>query len=88
MNIYFVFCVNNARDVVTVLLIFAKYLPLYLHISTCTYKDTHTQAHMYSQHTREMATTRHSSLVERGGRQAFVIDKVLAHTKKRGGKCH
>jgi len=36
---------------------------------------------MYNQHTRGMATTRHRSLVERGGRKAFVRDKDLAHTK-------
>jgi len=29
-----------------------------------------------------MTTTRHRSLVERGGRKAFVRDKDLAHTKK------
>jgi len=38
---------------------------------------------MYNQHTRGMATTRHRSLVERGGRKAFVRDKGLAHTQKR-----
>jgi len=38
---------------------------------------------MYNQHTRGMATTRHRSLVERGGRKAFVKDKDLAHTQKR-----
>jgi hypothetical protein len=32
----------------------------------------------------KMPTTRHRSLVERGGRKAFVRDKVLAH--KKGGK--
>jgi len=37
---------------------------------------------MYNQHTRGMATTRHRSLVERGGRMAFLRDKGLAHTKK------
>jgi len=36
---------------------------------------------MYNQHTREMATTRHRSLVERGGRKTFVRDKGLAHKK-------
>jgi len=30
-----------------------------------------------------MATTRHRSLVEKGGRKAFVRDKGLAHTPKR-----
>jgi len=44
-----VFYVKTARDVVTALLIFAKYLSLYLHIFTCTYRGTHTQAHMYNQ---------------------------------------
>jgi len=31
---------------------------------------------------RGMATTRHRSLVERGGHKTFVKDKGLAHTKK------
>jgi len=67
-----VFYVNTARDVVTVLLIFAQYSSLYLHIFTCTYRGTHTQAHMYNQHTRGIETTRHRSLVERGGRKALL----------------
>ena len=50
------------------MLTFAKYL----HIFTCTYRGTHTQAYMYNQHTREMETTRHRSLVERGGRKALL----------------
>jgi len=44
MNMCSVSYVNAARDVVTVLLILAKYLSLYLHIFTCTYRGTHTQA--------------------------------------------
>ena len=44
-----VFYVNTARDVVTGLLTFARYSSLYLHIFTCTYRCTHTQAHMYVQ---------------------------------------
>jgi len=68
------------------LLIFAKYLSLYLHIFTCTYRGTHTQAHTYNQHTGGMAATRHRSLVERGGRKVFVSDKRLAHTQKGGKK--
>ena len=40
-----VFSVKTARDVVTVLLIFAKYLSLYLHIFACTNRGTHTQAY-------------------------------------------
>ena len=80
-----VFYHNTARDVVTVLLIFAKYLSLYLHIFTCTYKGTHTQAHMYNQHTRGMATTRHRSLVGRSGGRGFVRDrpskKKIQHTE-------
>jgi len=67
-----IFYVNTARDVVTVLHIFAEYLSLYLHIFTCLYRGTHTQAHMYNQHTRGMVTTRHRSLVERGGRKALL----------------
>jgi len=35
---------------------------------------------MYNQHTRGMATTRHRSLVKRGGRNALLRDKGLAHT--------
>ena len=54
------------------MLIFAKYLSLYLHIFTCTYRGTHTQAHMYHQHTRGMATTRLLCLVERGGKKALL----------------
>ena len=67
-----VFHVKTARDVVTILLIFAKHLSLYLHIFTCTSRGTHTQAHMCNQHTRGMATTRHMSLVERGGKKALL----------------
>ena len=74
--------VNTTCDVVRVLLISAKYLSLYLHIFICTYRGTHTQAHMYNQQTIGLATTRHGSLVERGGRKAYVRDKGLAHTKK------
>ena len=79
MNNYFCFLFYTACDVVTILLIFAKYLWPYLHIFTCTYRSTHTQAHMYNQHTRRMATTRHRSLVERGGRKALL--KTLGKTR-------
>jgi len=81
-----VFYVKTARDVVTVLLIFAKYLSLYLHIFTCTYRGTHAQAHMCNQHTRGMATTRHRSLVERGGRKAL-LETLHTHKKKTQKKC-
>jgi len=67
----------------TVLLIFAEYLSLYLYIFTCTYRGTHTQAHMYYQHTRGMAITRHRSLVERGGRKALL---ETLHTQKKNVK--
>jgi len=78
------FYVNTARDVITVLLIFAKYLSLYLHIFTCKYKGTHTQAHMYNQHTGGIETTRHRSLVERGGRKALLETlHTHTHTKKK-----
>jgi len=39
---------------------------------------------MYNQHTGGMATTRHRSLVERGGRKAFV--RELAHPNKKPKK--
>jgi len=74
--------VNTVRDVVTGFLIFAKYLSLCLHIFTCTYRGTHTQAHMYNQHTRGMETTRHRSLVERGGRKAL-LETLHIHTHKK-----
>ena len=64
--------------VATVLLLFAKYLSLYLHIFTCTYRGTYTQAHIYNQRTRGMETTRHRSLVERGGRKAL-LETLHAH---------
>jgi len=64
------------------LLIFAKYLSLYLHIFTCTHRGTHTQAHMYNQHTRGMATTRHRSLVGRSGGRGFVRDRPKKKKKK------
>jgi len=60
-----------------VLCIFAKYLSLYLHIFTCTCTGTHTQAHMYNQHTRGMTTIRHRSLVETGGRRALRVKFLL-----------
>jgi len=41
---------------------------------------------MYNQHTRGMATTRHRSLVERGGRKALETKKGLAHKKQKGVK--
>jgi len=41
---------------------------------------------MYNQHTRGIATTRHRSLVERGGRKAVARNKGLAHTQKKEKK--
>jgi hypothetical protein len=41
---------------------------------------------MYNQHTRERATTRHRSLVERGGEKAFLRDKGLARKKRKEKK--
>jgi len=67
------------------LLIFAKYLSLYLHISTCTYRGTHTQAHIYNQHTRGMATTRHRSPVERGRRKGL-LETLHTHKKRKKKK--
>jgi len=50
-----------------------------------SYRGTHTQAHMYNQHTRGMATTTHRNLVGSSRRQAVIRDKGLAH-KKGGNK--
>jgi len=62
--------------------LFARYIyiSLYLHIFTCTYRGTHTQTHMYNQHTRGMATIRHRNLVERGGRKAL-LETLHTHNK-------
>jgi len=67
-----------------IFIIFAKYLSLYLHIFTCTYRGTNTRAHMYNQHTRGMATTRHRSLVERNGRKAL-LETLHTHKPPRNG---
>ena len=63
-----------------VLLIFANYLSLYLHIFACTYRGAHIQAHMYNQHTRRMETTKHRSLVE-GGRRKALLETLHTHQK-------
>ena len=64
---------------------FCLYL-LNIYHFTYTFSHAHTEAHthkhMYNQHTREIATTRHRSLVERGGRKALF---ETLHTKKK--KC-
>ena len=74
-----VFYLDTVRDVITGLLTFAKDLSQYLHIFTFIYRGTHPQAHISNQHTRGIVTTMRRSLVERGRRTAFVIDKGLAH---------
>jgi len=51
---------------------------------TFSYRGTHTQAPMYNQYTRGMATTTHRNLVGSSGRKAVIRDKGLAH--KKGGK--
>ena len=58
-----------------------------IHLFTYTFSHAHTDAHtrkhtytMYNQRTRGMATTRHRSLVDRGGRKALL--KTL-HTPKK-----
>jgi len=85
MNIYF-FIVNTARDVVMVLLIFLHtHLSLYQHIFTRTYRGTHTQAHMYDQHTKGKGDNQAQKPVGRDSRKAFVRDKGLAHKKKLSG---
>jgi len=69
---------------VTVVLIFAKYLSLYLHIFTCTYRGTYTQAHMYNQHTRGITTAGHRDLDERGGKKTLLeTSRTHIHTHKK-----
>jgi len=68
--LFLLFIIHN---VVMVLLIFVD-----IYHFDCTfshaYTEAHTQAHMYDQHTRGRATTRHKSLVVMGGRKVFVTD--------------
>jgi len=67
---------------------FCLYLLSIYHF-TFTFSHAHTGAHTHKhtciirliQHKRGMATTRHRSLVERGGRKTFVRDKGPAHQK-------
>ena len=69
---------------VTVVFIFAKYLSLYLHIFTCTHRDTYTQAHMYNQHTRGITTAGHRDLDERGGKKTLLeTSRTHIHTQKK-----
>ena len=75
-----VFYVNTARDVVTVLLIFAKYLSLYLHIFTCTYRGTHAQSHMYTQQEFLDNQAQESGWERR--KKGFVRDLAHTHTPK------
>jgi len=66
-----VFYVNTARDVVTVLLIFAKY-----HHFSYTFSHAHTEAH--TQMYNRIQKTRHRSL---GGRKAL-LKTLHTHQKK------
>jgi len=63
--------------------LYSLILITYQRIFTRIYRGTHTQAHMYDQHTRGMATTRHRSLVGRGGRKGFLRGKGLVHSKQK-----
>ena len=77
---------HATRDVITVLLIFAKYLLLYLYIFICTYRATHTRAHINNQYTKkipQLATGVWLRLVEE---RLLLETKVCTHTKKRGRK--
>jgi len=62
---------------------FCLYL-LNIYHSTYTFShahtEAHTHAHMYNQHTRGMETTRHRSLVERGGWKAL-LETLQQQTK-------
>ena len=67
---------------------FCLYLPNIHHFTYTFSHARHTQAHIYNQHIRGMATTRHKGLVEGGGRKAL-LETLHTHTKKRktGKKC-
>ena len=80
MNIHFYSHFKIARDVVTGLLTFVKIY--HSHIFTRIYKDRHTQAHMYDQHTSGIATTRHKNMVGRGGRNVSFREKAQTPKKK------
>jgi len=48
----------------------------------CAHQQCFTQAHTYNQHTRGIATTRHRSLEERGGKKAL-LETLHTHTKRK-----
>jgi len=67
--------VNTARDIVTVLLIFAKYLSLYLHIS-----HTHTEAHTHK-HTCIISTQEKWRQLDTGAWLRGAEEMLLSETK-------
>ena len=60
-------------------------LRVVIYIFTCTYRGTHTQAHMYNQHTREMATTGTGAWL-RGAEERLCQRPCTHTTKKMSGK--
>jgi len=57
-----------------------------MHIQKHTHTSTHLQsAHICNKHTKEVATTWHKSLVERGEKKLLFETKAL-HTHKKGEK--
>jgi len=72
----FLFPFNAARDVVMVLLIFVESnINQLIFITSHANTEAHTNKHTC------MITTRHMSLVGRGGRKIFMKDKSLPHKK-------
>jgi len=76
-----VFYINTACDVVMVLVIFAKYLSRYVQNFTCTYRDTHTQAHMYNQHTCIISTQEEVLEIILDLPFGFPINNIISHTR-------
>jgi len=82
-----VFYVNTARDVVTGLLTYAKYLSFCLHIFTCTYRGTHTHKHTCTISTQEEWLQPGTGAWLRGaGKRRLLKSKTLQTSKKTSGK--
>ena len=76
-----VFYVNTARDIVTVLLIFAQYLSLYLHIFT-KHTEAHTHKHTCTISTQEEWSQPGTGAWLREAGKGFVRDIAHTHKKK------
>ena len=76
---------HATRDVITVLLIFAEYLLLYLYIFICTYRATHTQAHINNQYTKKIPQLA-TGVWLRGVEERLLLETKALHTHKKKGE--